>query len=195
MAEPSDHGGDRGPAGAAGAAGGADGERGERGDRDNHGDHGDHGDRRGVSRRDLLVSVGVGACVAATAGAGLVTVDFLDPKVLFEPPTRFKAGLPGDYPEGTVRFDREHRAYVIGTPGGVYALSAVCTHLGCITRYHADERAIACPCHGSRYDLEGNVTQGPAPRALTWIEVAVDPAGTLVVDTAVPVEHGRIFRT
>jgi cytochrome b6-f complex iron-sulfur subunit len=173
MAEPGDQAPDQRPAGAA------------------------DGKRREVSRRDLLVSVGVGACAAATVGAGLVTVDFLDPKVLFEPPTRFAAGLPLDYPEGTVRFNREHRAYVIGTQGGVYALSAVCTHLGCITRYHADERAIACPCHGSRYDLEGNVTQGPAPRALQWIEVGVDPAGggTLIVDTAVPIQHGRIFRT
>jgi cytochrome b6-f complex iron-sulfur subunit len=156
---------------------------------------GEEGARRGVSRRNLLVSIGVGACAAATAGAALVTVDFMDPKVLFEPPTRFKAGLPIDYPEGTVRFDREHRAYVIGTQGGVFALSAVCTHLGCITRFHADERAIACPCHGSRYDLEGNVTQGPAPRSLPWIEVSTDASGTLVVDTAVVVPHGKVLKT
>src|ERR1700688_1424458 len=84
MAEPGDQAPDQRPAGAA------------------------DGERREVSRRDLLVSVGVGACAAATVGAGLVTVDFLDPKVLFEPPTRFAAGLPLDYPEGTVRFNREH---------------------------------------------------------------------------------------
>ena len=62
-----------------------------------------------------------------------------------------------------MRFNKEQRAYVIGAPGGVYALSAVCTHLGCITRFLSDEKCIACPCHGSRFDLEGNVIHGPGP--------------------------------
>ena len=101
---------------------------------------------------------------------------------------------PLDYPEGTVRFNREQRAYVIGGAGGVYALSAVCTHLGCITRYLSDENAIACPCHGSRFDLEGNVVHGPAPRPLPWLEVTPDAAGNLVVDTSVVIPHGKVLR-
>ena len=52
---------------------------------------------------------------------------------------------------------RSRRPTSSAAPGGVYALSAVCTHLGCITRYLSDENVIACPCHGSRFDLEGNV--------------------------------------
>ena len=147
------------------------------------------------SRRDVLTRVGVGACAVAAAGSGVVTFDFLKPKVLFEPPTKFRAGGPLDYPEGTVRFDRERKAYVVGTAGGVYALSAVCTHLGCITRLVSDENAIACPCHGSRFDLEGNVTHGPAPRPLPWLEVTQDADGNLVVDTSVVIPRGKVFRT
>ncbi len=146
----------------------------------------------GTDRRDFLARLGVGACAVAAVGAGLVTFDYLEPKVLFEPPTAFRAGSPLDYPEGTVRFYKEQKAYVIGGTSGVYALSAVCTHLGCITRHLADEKAIACPCHGSRFDLEGNVTHGPAPRPLPWVEVRRDGAtGLLVVDTAVPVARGK----
>ena len=148
----------------------------------------------GMKRRDFLTLAGVGACAAAAAGAGLVTVDFLSPKVLFEPPTRFVAGTPLDFPEGAVRFNREQRAYIIGAPGGVYALTAVCTHLGCITRYLSDENVIACPCHGSRFDIEGNVVHGPAPRPLPWIEIKPDGAGNLVVDTAAVVPAGTIVR-
>ena len=148
----------------------------------------------GMKRRNFLTLIGAGACGCAAAGAGLVTLDFLRPKVLFEPPTRFVAGSPLDFPEGTVRFNREQRAYIIGAPGGVYAMTAVCTHLGCITRYLSDENAIACPCHGSRYDLEGNVTHGPAPRPLPWIEVRQDPSGSLVVDTAAVVPAGTVLR-
>jgi hypothetical protein len=51
-------------------------------------------------RRDFLTRIGVGACAAACLGSGAVTLDYLTPKVLFEPPTTFKAGTPGDYPEG-----------------------------------------------------------------------------------------------
>jgi cytochrome b6-f complex iron-sulfur subunit len=155
----------------------------------------DEGEERpSTSRRDFLTQVGAGACAAAALGSGVVTLDYLKPKVLFEPPTTFKAGTPLDFPEGTVRFDKEHKAYVIGAPGGVYALSAVCTHLGCITRYRSDEGAIACPCHGSRFDLEGNVTNGPAPRPLPWLGVETDTAGNLVVDTSVVVPRGKVLK-
>ncbi len=145
-------------------------------------------------RRDFLTRVGIGACAAAAVGSGLVTLDFLKPKVLFEPPTTFLAGEPADYPDGTVRFNKERKAYVIGAPGGVYALSAVCTHLGCITRFLSDQNVIACPCHGSRFDLEGNVVQGPAPRPLPWLEVGTDAQGLLVVDTGIVIPRGRVFK-
>jgi cytochrome b6-f complex iron-sulfur subunit len=148
----------------------------------------------GTNRRDFLTQIGGGACAATVAGSLVVTLDFLKPKVLFEPPTVFRAGSALDYPEGTVRFNREQRAYVIGGGGGVFALSAVCTHLGCITRYLSDERAIACPCHGSRFDLEGNVVHGPAPRPLPWLEVTADAAGNLVVDTSIIIPHGKLVR-
>jgi cytochrome b6-f complex iron-sulfur subunit len=146
------------------------------------------------NRRDFFNRIGVAACTVAAVGSGVVTLDFLKPKVLFEPPTRFVAGNPAEYGDGTVRFNKEQRAYVIGAAGGVYALTAVCTHLGCITRYLSDEKCIACPCHGSRFDLEGNVIHGPAPRSLPWLDVQVDPSGSLIVDTAVVIPHGKVFK-
>lgn len=47
------------------------------------------------------------------------------------------------------------------------ALSAVCTHQGClITNYDSGSSQFVCPCHGSHYDVNGNVVSGPAPSAL-----------------------------
>ena len=59
-------------------------------------------------------------------------------------------------------------------PGiAAYGLSAVCTHFGCIVDWDADAQAFACPCHGSRFDANGDVLAGPASRPLALITVAV----------------------
>ncbi|WP_055491226.1 FAD-dependent oxidoreductase [Streptomyces sp. TP-A0356] len=50
--------------------------------------------------------------------------------------------------------------------GRVHALSARCTHLGCLVAFNRAEQAWECPCHGSRFDLDGRVLQGPATRPL-----------------------------
>ncbi|WP_436842246.1 FAD-dependent oxidoreductase [Streptomyces virginiae] len=46
--------------------------------------------------------------------------------------------------------------------GELHAVSAVCTHLGCIVAFNNAERTWECPCHGSRFALDGEVLQGPA---------------------------------
>jgi Rieske Fe-S protein len=63
--------------------------------------------------------------------------------------------------------------------GRFEGLSAVCTHTGCIVDQVAGG-LIECPCHGSRYHLDGTVARGPAPRALTQRPVTVVD-GTIVL--------------
>jgi Rieske Fe-S protein len=63
--------------------------------------------------------------------------------------------------------------------GRFEGLSAVCTHTGCIVDKVADG-LIECPCHGSRYHLDGTVARGPAPRPLTSRPVNVVD-GTVVL--------------
>ena len=48
----------------------------------------------------------------------------------------------------------------------VRALSAVCTHLGCIVKWDGAKEALLCPCHAAIFDVNGNVVSGPAPRPL-----------------------------
>ncbi|MBF0208409.1 MAG: FAD-dependent oxidoreductase, partial [Oligoflexia bacterium] len=48
----------------------------------------------------------------------------------------------------------------------IYALSPVCRHLGCRLRYNEAERSWDCPCHGSRYGVDGNILHGPALKTL-----------------------------
>jgi Rieske Fe-S protein len=65
--------------------------------------------------------------------------------------------------EGALVF-REERVAIVRGGNGIYALSLVCTHLGCTVSVTAD--GIFCPCHGSRFDQEGKVLQGPATKPL-----------------------------
>jgi glycine/D-amino acid oxidase-like deaminating enzyme/nitrite reductase/ring-hydroxylating ferredoxin subunit len=48
----------------------------------------------------------------------------------------------------------------------VHAVSLRCTHLGCLVRFNRAERSWDCPCHGSRFDIDGTVLEGPATRPL-----------------------------
>ena len=54
--------------------------------------------------------------------------------------------------------------------GVLHKVSAVCTHLKCIVRWNNSERTWDCPCHGSRFDYEGRVIQGPAVRDLDKVD-------------------------
>ena len=72
---------------------------------------------------------------------------------------------------------------------GLYAISAVCTHLGCIIG--SSKEGFLCPCHGSRYDPTGKVIGGPAPRNLPWWRLKYAPDGQVVVDATEPVDPGE----
>ena len=54
--------------------------------------------------------------------------------------------------------------------GALHAVSAVCTHLGCIVGWNNAERSWDCPCHGSRFDPDGQVLHGPAVQPLEPVE-------------------------
>jgi Rieske Fe-S protein len=65
-----------------------------------------------------------------------------------------------------VRMGGEQCAVYRDADGAVHALSARCTHLGCIVHFNEAERAWECPCHGSRFGTDGAVIQGPANKPL-----------------------------
>jgi Rieske Fe-S protein len=63
------------------------------------------------------------------------------------------------------------RAVYRDEAGELHAVSARCTHLGCIVHFNDAERAWECPCHGSRFAIDGSVIQGPANKPLERREI------------------------
>ncbi len=137
-----------------------------------------------VLRRRKFLGVLTGSTFAiAGIGTTITMVGYLRPNVLFEPPTKFSVGRPEDIPVGALVVLPEQKLYIVHAEEGFIALSAVCTHLGCMTRYEQAEERLVCPCHGSVFSTSGVVTEGPAPKALERRHIELKD-GVLVVDTA-----------
>ena len=69
-----------------------------------------------------------------------------------------------ELPKNGALIYKQSRVAVINTSSKPYALNLSCTHLGCTVNIQQDE--FVCPCHGSRFDIAGNVLKGPAAKAL-----------------------------
>jgi len=74
--------------------------------------------------------------------------------------------------------------------GSFLALSRTCTHLGCSVPWDEEKNQFVCPCHGSTFDLTGEVLTAPAPRPLDTYPVRIEN-GIVKVDTSVTQKRER----
>jgi cytochrome b6-f complex iron-sulfur subunit len=145
-----------------------------------------------VSRRSFLSLASLGSFFAAMGVALAGVLRLPRPTVLPGPVRRFKVGSEEDFPVGSeTRLEKEN-VFIFRDEQGIYAISAVCTHLGCIVAQ--SQQGFACPCHGSKFDHKGNVVGGPAPRPLPWLEVSRAADGSLLVLADNEVPEGTRFK-
>ena len=151
----------------------------------------------GTSRRSLLAQFGLGATLLALAGQAYAFLRSLVPNVLYEQPQKFKVGTPSQFGEGA-KFFEQQRVFVFRERDTFFAISAVCTHLGCTVKMERLNQAkrvktqgrdfeeqveFHCPCHGSKYYGDGTNYFGPAPKPLAYFKLEVAPDdGQLMVD-------------
>lgn len=126
------------------------------------------------------------AFAVATGSALATTLRFLFPNVLFEPSSSFKAGMPDTYEVGKVdtRWENNYQVWIVRSLEGFYALSTVCTHLGCKPSWLDGEQKFKCPCHGSGFYKSGINFEGPAPRPLERFRISLADDGQIFIDKA-----------
>ncbi len=145
-------------------------------------------------RRAFFVKLGLGSLSIAATGTAVFAYQFLSPNVLYEPSPIVNAGKPEGYSEDSVTLDVNSGIYLIRTKEGFFALSAICTHLGCMTAWKPELGIIACPCHGSKFNRDGEKIAGPAPRPLPWLRTWVSEDGDLMVDRSTDIRPMQFVR-
>jgi cytochrome b6-f complex iron-sulfur subunit len=177
-------------------------------------------DSREISRRSFLAMAGWVGFTGASAIALYQTLKFMYPNATYEDPPIFKADPPSAYGVGSTTVIIDKRVVINRDPNGFYAISLICTHLGCTPRYFPDVTSdlvaagtsiskdpdtgqaaskanpalpgFKCPCHGSRYFRDAVNFFGPAPRPMDRVHLEVAPDGKLLIDRSVIVD--RAFR-
>lgn len=143
------------------------------------------------SRRKFFLITGWSSLGMLCAGSAAGFAKFFYPGVLYEPQTTFNAGRPEEFlapanPDEVVvdeRFKKAQRVWVIRTSKGIYAMVAVCTHLGCTPNWFPGEQRFKCPCHGSNFNTQGEVVAGPAPLPLFRARIKLAPDGSMIITT------------
>jgi cytochrome b6-f complex iron-sulfur subunit len=143
-----------------------------------------------MNRRSVL-TLGLGALgLVGTFQMGASTLQFLSPR-----PVEgafggiITAGPVDSFPPGTVVEFPDGRFFLVRLEdSGFLALYRRCTHLGCAVGWHAGEARFSCPCHGSHFDIAGDVQNPPAPRALDTFAVTIED-NLVLVDTSRPIQR------
>ena len=148
-----------------------------------------------ITRRQSFVRLGIGSMAVAGCGAAMFGYEFLSPNVLYEPSPIANLGKPDRFPPDSVTADPVAGVYIVHAAEGLYALSAICTHLGCFTAWKPELGIIACPCHGSKFNRLGVKIDGPAPKPLPRLKISISDEGDLLVDRSTVVTADQFVRT
>jgi cytochrome b6-f complex iron-sulfur subunit len=140
-----------------------------------------------AGRRELLSWGLVAASTALTANLLDVGLRFAHPNAAAgEFGGKFDLGSLADLPDADAppANHPEGRFFLVRTDAGVTALHKVCTHLSCLLAWDDQAGAFVCPCHGSQFGRDGQVTTGPAARNLDQFVVRlVTPDGQVIAET------------
>ncbi len=147
---------------------------------------------RKITRRYFFGILAKASIVIALLAEAIGAIKAFIPKVLYEPPSKFKIGKPDDFPEG-ITFLPEHKLYIFREKDDFHVISAICTHLNCIVDWKPDQEEFYCSCHGSIFSKKGVNLTGPAPKPLPWYPLSLASDGNLIIDSSKRVSRDYKF--
>jgi cytochrome b6-f complex iron-sulfur subunit len=148
-------------------------------------------EKKSISRRRLMGYAWMGAAAIVIGELIGGTIAFLWPRRKgSRVETVFIAGKVTDFKVGQVIPFRKERTFIMRTEGGFLAISAICTHLNCVVNWNEMLKKFECPCHGAKFNQNGEVLEGPPPRPLNLYKLQI-VAGNVVVDRASPIERRK----
>jgi cytochrome b6-f complex iron-sulfur subunit len=148
-------------------------------------------DKKPISRRRFMAYAWIMAAAVVIGELIGGTIAFLWPRRKGpRVETVFIAGKVTDFKVGEVIPFRKERTFILRTEGGFLAISAVCTHLHCIVNWNEMLKKFECPCHGAKFNQNGEVLEGPPPRPLDLYKLQV-VAGNVVIDRGSPIERSK----
>lgn len=140
-----------------------------------------------LPRRDFLGLAALGSMAAALVFSLFGMLKLPKAAVSASPAKKFNVALPENLAAGEAFIPPGRNVAVFRDAEGVFAISTVCTHLGCIVK--AGPNGFDCPCHGSGFKKDGTVVKGPAPKPLPWLKVT-NNGGIITVDEEAKVKAG-----
>lgn len=145
------------------------------------------GEDQPITRREFLIYAWGASMALLAVEGGVASYFFLLP--------RFQAGeFGGTFDLGAASSlpvagalppiaNTKGKFWLVHTNEGIKALYMVCTHLGCLYKWSGSNTRFECPCHGSKFTLNGDYIEGPAPRSLDQFEVQIIDSGNIIAVT------------
>jgi cytochrome b6-f complex iron-sulfur subunit len=147
--------------------------------------------KKTISRRKLIGYAWIGAVLVVIGELIAGTFAFLWPKKKEGKGEKiFIAGKVNDFKIGDIIYFRKERVYVQRLEQGFIVFSAVCTHLKCIVNWNEVKKIFECPCHGAKFNRNGEVLEGPPPRPLDLLKLQIVEE-KIVVNFKEPIERKR----
>jgi cytochrome b6-f complex iron-sulfur subunit len=138
---------------------------------------------RNRTRRNFLGICAGGGAAIFMSSASYIVYRYLSPKPADNQQVKMEF-VETDVAAGEAKFFEfagKSAVLVRRRDGSLVALSAVCTHLGCVVQWQQDKEQFLCPCHAGVFSIDGKVLGGPPPKPLQVIPVTTAAGGRVVV--------------
>ena len=102
-------------------------------------------------------------------------------------------GFPEDFSPNSAKYFPKEDIFIVNDGKGIFAVTSLCSHLKCKLDWNSKESEFECGCHGSEFNLEGEVLKSPAQKPLERYEISFEKEIGIIVNKDVSTEDKAIW--